>query len=131
MSENELLSVIGSLIPIEVKTDSRVFNGKLLLLKSDSKILLPESLKLKNEKEIENLEFGKRLTNALKKSLYNIICDPKDRIGKKYISADSIKKLVSGAILSIGITSYPLIAPFVAFVLLFGIETYCEMSKPK
>lgn len=33
--------------------------------------------------------------------------------------------------LSIGIKYFPLVAPFIALVVMYGIETYYEMSKPK
>lgn len=131
MSEEELYLTIGNLIPSETKVMSKVLDSKILLLVFNNKILIPPSSSLPDEKETENITFGKRFSNALKKSLYNILCDPKDRVGKNYVSIDSLKKLVSASLISIGITKYPMIAPFVALVFMFGIGTYCEMSKPE
>ncbi len=130
MSEEELYQQIGKHIPEEIKNNSKILNGRLVLLESNNIILIPPKA-AKTEKELENITFGKKLSNALKKSLYNILCDPKNRIGKSYVTIDSLKKLVSASVISIGITSYPLVAPFAALVVMYGIDTYCEMSKPK
>ncbi|WP_405296813.1 hypothetical protein [Algibacter sp. Ld11] len=131
LSEDELYIKIGDLITKEVRDSSKILNSRILLLKSNNSILLPQSSDIKNDKLVESHTFGKKLTSALKKSLYNILCNPKDRVGKKYVTVDSIKTLVSGALISIGLKYNAVITPFAALILMFGIETYCEMSKPK
>lgn len=89
-TKEELYLLIGERIPENIRENAKIIANKIALLKSGGKILIGPTITEVTETQEENIEFGKKLSNALKKSLYNVLCSPKDRVGKELISNERI-----------------------------------------
>lgn len=126
-SIDELYELIGKQIPDYMKESNRLLEYKAILAISGNKIVLPENTSVNNNDK----KAGITLFDAFKKSLYNIICDPKNRVGKEIISGAKTKDLIAGVLMGVGVKSNTVITAIIALVILFGIETYCLKSKPQ
>jgi hypothetical protein len=106
--------------------------AKNQLTSAERKMLPPPSDMIKDE------IVGKTVFQSLKRVIYNSLCDPKSEVyqawfkngmaivlDKKYIST-----AVVAALTGLGIGFKALAVSFVALVIRFGLDVYCEHNKP-
>ncbi|MGH1387852.1 hypothetical protein [Kordia sp.] len=135
-SEDELYETLGSYVSKNIKEIYFASKLQVLLLSKGKDIyFLGSGKNIDNEVlettqvEKENISFGKKLFNILKKNLYNIICGDENKTTGAIFDLDKIRKLIFLTLKKIGITSSPIIGSISALALLFGVDKFCERTK--
>ena len=138
---------------VRTKTDDEIFAdlGRALpaatvafLLKVDQlarRQLAPEDLKYlpTSQDLIKQSELGRTTFQSAKRVLWRSLCDPKSDIYQTWfnsgLSAVLNKRFVSSCVIAaltgFGIAIKGLVVSFVALIIKFGIEVYCDRFKPE
>lgn len=138
LSKDKLNEIIGGSISKSAKDIYRSTDYQILLLSKGKDVYIINSGRtsfpehdLSEVVKSENISFGIKLTKALKRSLYNTLCDKDNRVGQSMIDKDKISKLIFNILVSIGITASPIIGSISALILFYGLDVYCDMAKPE
>lgn len=134
-NEDEIYLLLGKQIPLHTKNIlfQVDFFSKKQLPSAERKLLISSEEMLKDE------VVGKTVFSSLKRVIYNSLCDPNSEVYKAWFTQGLgfvlDKKYISGAVLAsltgLGIGLKALAVSAVALILRFGLDVYCEHSKPE
>ncbi|WP_313564500.1 hypothetical protein [Acinetobacter sp.] len=134
LSDDEIYAEIGRLSPQSTKDLIYVVHDySLKQLPFTQRVMLPSP----NQK-IKDKEVGVTVYDAVKRVLYNSMCNPESEIYKAwytnglqvFLTKKYILTTVISSLTTLGFGATMVVASLVALITKFGIEVYCEKNKP-
>ncbi len=134
LTNDEIYEEIGKFSPQSTKDLIYVVHDySLKQLPFTQRAMLPSP-----DQKIKDKEVGITVYEAVKRVLYNSMCNPESEIYKAwysnglqvFLSKKYIVATVVSALTTIGFGATMIIASLVALITKFGIEVYCEKNKP-
>ena len=134
-SEKEIFTTLGRNTPSSTKDLIYIIHDfSTKQLTSKERLALPSPVS-----KVEDCEVGITIYQAIKRVLYNSICNPESDIYKAWynnglelvLSKNYIKSTVIACCIDLGIGIPMIIASVIALITKFGIEVFCETNKPK
>lgn len=134
LTDDEIYEKIGKLSPQSTKDLIYVVHDySLKQLPFTQRAMLPSP-----DQKVKDKEVGLTVYEAVKRVLYNSMCNPESEIYKAwytnglqfFLNKKYILTTVVGSLTTLAFGATMVVASLVALITKFGIEVYCEKNKP-
>lgn len=134
LSDDEIYAEIGKFSPQSTKDLIYVVHDfSVKQLPFSQRVMLPSP-----DQKVKDKEVGLTVYEAVKRVLYNSMCNPESEIYKAwytnglqvFLNKKYILTAVVGSLTTLGFGATMVVASLVALITKFGIEVYCEKNKP-
>lgn len=134
LSDDEIYAEIGKFSPQSTKDLIYVVHDfSVKQLPFSQRVMLPSP-----DQKVKDKEVGLTVYEAVKRVLYNSMCNPESEIYKAwytnglqvFLNKKYILTAVVGSLTTLGFGATMVVASLVALITKFGIDVYCEKNKP-